>query len=74
VNKLTPECVAREIIRPELREIRMELCGEIIPRMWNNREVFEALERMAGKFANAFARENPAFSRELFMTDCGFNE
>jgi hypothetical protein len=74
MDGLTPEYVAREIIRPELHEIRMELCGEIIPRMWNNREVFEALERMAGRFADMFARENLAFSREQFMSACGFDE
>lgn len=74
MDGLTPECVAREIIRPELHEIRMELCGEIVPQMWNNRDVFEALERMAGKFADAFARENLGFNREQFMTACGFNE
>jgi hypothetical protein len=74
MDGLTPEEVARKILRPEVDRIRMVLCGEVVPQMWDNRDVFEALERMAGKFADAFAQENPAFNRHEFDTACGFNE
>lgn len=74
MNGLTPEYVAREIIRPEVDALRMVLCGEVIPQMWTSREAFEPIERMAEKLADAYARENLGFNREQFMTACGFNE
>jgi hypothetical protein len=74
MDGLTPEFVAREIIRPEVDALRMVLCGEVVPQMWTSREAFEPIERMAGKFADAFAAQNPAFNRHEFETACGFNE
>lgn len=74
MDGLAPEYVAWEIIRPEVDAIRMILCGEVISQMWNNRDVFEALERMAGKFADAFAQENPGFNRFEWDRACGFED
>jgi hypothetical protein len=74
VDELTPEYVAREIIRPEVDSFRMVLCGETISQMWTDTERLEMLERMAEKFAAVFARENPGFNRHAFETACGFNE
>ena len=71
---LTPEFIAREIIRPEVDAQRVSLCGEIVPQMWQSWEVMEPIERIAKKMADAFARENPGFNRSEWNRACGFEE
>ncbi|WP_263407932.1 hypothetical protein [Streptomyces sp. 5-10] len=40
--------------------------------MWNDTDVFEALERMAKSFGKIFAKQNAAFNWTDFERACGF--
>lgn len=72
MDGLTPEDVAREIVA-QLGDFELVIAGDKIVDMWS-REAYDALDKLADRFARVFMERNKAFNAVAFRRECGFSD